>query len=546
MRLVQWTFQIGGEGRGLSERVRWETFLDEYLSWAAPMEAARNRAWWDAALGDPSASARLASLDRQWVERHSSTETFGSLSRWRSSQAPATRPTLLRRQLELVHLAYAAEQRDPETLDAELTLEQRLRDTFNGFRATLDGALVDDNAIDRLLRQEKVGGRLRQVWEASKQVGAEVAPTLRELARLRTRSARRAGYPTYWHRALAQREIDPTRLEALLEQVDQATRVPFQKAKQRLDQRLSTHYQVSADELRPWHYQDPYFQRAPSIDGDPLDVVAAELELIPIGVRSFDGIGIDLRPTVERSDFWPRPGKSQHAFCTHIDRRGDVRVLLNMTQSGRWLRTLLHELGHAAYESLVDPALPFLLRDGAHALIHEGLAMMLEEMAGDPQWLEVVAGLPAAHAASLSQRLADQKRVDRLVFMRWCLCIVRFERTLYRDPDGDLDTEWWREVERSQFLTAPDARSAPDWAAKIHLSESPVYYQSYLLGTLLAAQLGSAIRESTGGAIAEHRGVGRHLVQRLFRFGARWPWESAIQRATGAPLGVEAFAALTA
>lgn len=265
--------------------------------------------------------------------------------------------------------------------------------------------------------------------------------------------------------------------------------------------------------------------------------------MLAIGLRSYLGLGIDLSAVVERSDFWPKPGKSQHAFCTHIDRRGDVRVLLNLTPTGRWLRTLLHELGHAAYESLLDPELPYLLRDGAHPLIHEGLAMLTEELAGERKWLERIAGLPRQEAAWIAGKIEEQKRLDRLVFIRWCLCIVRFEHALYADPEQDLDGLWRQEVSRSQMLAWPDERRAPDWASKIHLAEAPVYYQSYFLGSLFAAQMGRAIRAASGGKLGESKAAGQYLVTRLFRAGARRDWEATIEHATGAPLAVDAFAA---
>jgi len=528
----------------VGERERCAAFLEHYLGWAAPLERARNLAWWNAALGDVAASAQLATLDREWAERHADQEAFVRLGRWRT-QAERW-PALLRRQVQLAYLAYAAEQRDPATLDEELRLERTLRDTFNAFRATLDGQQVDDNTLDRILQESTDSAQVQAAWEASKQIGAVVAPDLRALARLRNQSARRTGYPTYWHRMLALREIDPERLSTLLEEIDQATRPPFTRVKAALDQRLAQRFGLDVPALRPWHYQDPYFQRAPALDADPLDQLARDMDLIAVGIRSYDGLGIDLRPVIARSDLFPRPGKSQHAFCTHIDRAGDVRVLLNLLPSGRWLRTLLHELGHAAYEDRLSPTLPYLLRDGAHPLVHEGLAMLMEELTADRAWLRRVAGLAPREAESVQAQLLEQKRLDRLVFIRWCLSIVRFERALYQNPDADLDSLWWQEVQRSQMLTPPEGRHAPDWAAKIHLAQAPVYYQSYFLGSLFAAQMGRAVRQASGGRFAESRAAGRFLVKRLFRQGARRGWEETVCYATGASLGAEAFAAAVA
>ena len=89
--------------------------------------------------------------------------------------------------------------------------------------------------------------------------------------------------------------------------------------------------------------------------------------------------------------------------------------------------------------------------------------------------------------------LADAQRAALLVFARWVLVMTNFERSLYADPDADLDTLWWDLVERHQLVHRPDDRHAPDWAAKIHLAAAPVYYQNYLYGELFASQLDATL-----------------------------------------------------
>jgi peptidyl-dipeptidase A len=82
-----------------------------------------------------------------------------------------------------------------------------------------------------------------------------------------------------------------------------------------------------------------------------------------------------------------------------------------------------------------------------------------------------------------------------------------FERALYSDPDGDLDSIWWELVARYQQLTPPDGRRAPDWAAKIHVAVAPVYYHTYLYGAIVALQLRDALRASVGGIVDRPEGV---------------------------------------
>jgi Zn-dependent M32 family carboxypeptidase len=93
-----------------------------------------------------------------------------------------------------------------------------------------------------------------------------------------------------------------------------------------------------------------------------------------------------------------------------------------------------------------------------------------------------------------------------------------------------------------QGLRRPEGRAAPDWASKIHLAVAPVYYQSYLLGELLASQLDRAVRGHAGGFIGRPE-AGALLAERVFAPGATMPWRDLVTAATGSPLGPEAFLA---
>ena len=74
---------------------------------------------------------------------------------------------------------------------------------------------------------------------------------------------------------------------------------------------------------------------------------------------------------LDRSDLFPRPGKNQHAFCIDIDREGDVRVLANVEHDRYWADTMMHELGHGAYDLGFDHiAAGPLVRSSYHADQH--------------------------------------------------------------------------------------------------------------------------------------------------------------------------------
>jgi peptidyl-dipeptidase A len=120
---------------------------------------------------------------------------------------------------------------------------------------------------------------------------------------------------------------------------------------------------------------------------------------------------------------------------------------------------------------------------------------------------------------------------------------VRFERAFYADPDQDLNKLWWDLVQKYQGLSPLKDRNEPDWAAKIHLATSPVYYHNYVLGELLASQLAATIGQKVLEApdpfkvgFAGDPRIGAFLKEKVFQPGALYPWNELIERATGEKL----------
>jgi peptidyl-dipeptidase A len=158
-------------------------------------------------------------------------------------------------------------------------------------------------------------------------------------------------------------------------------------------------------------------------------------------------------------------------------------------------------------------------------------------------WLREMLGLPPAEAERLAPALQAQETASLLAFVRWCLTIIGFERQLYADSDQDLNRLWWDLEERFQGVPRPEARDAPDWAAKIHVATAPVYYQKYLLGRMFAAQLTRRMDADFGGWWQGRPDSGEFIKRELFGPGARYPWPALVERVTGARLGVGALAA---
>jgi peptidyl-dipeptidase A len=501
-----------------------------------PLEVELAEAWWAATTqSSPEAEARKTAAELARRTFLADTDTFAEIRAARDATPRDGTGDAVRRQLDLLHDAFVPHQ-VPEGLRRDIVeLETRVESVFNNFRGTINGDRVDDNSIAEILRSSDDADERRAAWEASKQIGREVASDIRELARLRNRAARAVGFRDHFALALSTSELDEERLFDTLGDVDRATAQPFADWKRALDASLAARFGCDPGELRPWHLDDPFFQETPAAGAVSLDEFFAEADLEALTVRTYDGLGLDVRPMLARSDLYARDGKSQHAFCIDINREGDVRVLCNIEPSERWMDTMLHEFGHAIYDAESDFELPWLLRGAAHALTTEGIAMLMGRLPRNPVWLEGVAGIGRDTVAELAPRLADARRAALLVFARWVLVMTTFERRLYADPDDDLDALWWDLVEQFQLVTRPDGRREPDWAAKIHLAAAPVYYQNYLYGELFASQLSAALDARAGG-LAEQPAAGAALVRDVFAPGASLRWDELVVRATGEPL----------
>jgi peptidyl-dipeptidase A len=456
----------------------------------APLSLAANVAWWNANVdANEETERRRAETELEYSNALADRELFGAVEAARESGANG----LVRRRLDLIRALMLPHQVPDRLRERIVELTASVEGRFSRHRGVVRGEEVDDIAIKRMLREADDVDVRREAWEASKTVGAAVAGDVRELARLRNEAARSLGYRDWFALSIAVSELDEDKLFETLAACDRVTAEPFARWKAALDERLAARFGCAVGDLRPWHYADPFFQEPPPEGAVDLDPLFRERDIVELGRRTFEGIGIDVRATLARSDLFPRAGKCQHAFCIDLDRAGDIRVLMNVTDNHDSMDTLLHELGHAVYDAGFDDELPWLLRS-THLVATEASALLFGALAGQREWLETVLEVEAAEAAALEGRLRAARAAALLVFTRWVLVMTGFERRLYADPDADLDTTWWELVSRYQLVIPPAGRHAPDWAAKIHIPVSPVYYHTYLYGSIVALQLRDAAR----------------------------------------------------
>ena len=508
---------------------------DRIESELAPISTGVSRAWWDVNV------AANDENERRRVELETALSDFlADGGRFAAIEAARDGAEgLAERRLDLLRDAFLTKQIPTDLRSRIIELAVSVERRFSEHRGDVAGRRVDDNEIKQILRESDDGDERRAAWEASKTVGALVADDVRELARLRNAAARAVGYRDWFALSVATSEMDEERLIATLDEADAATAAPFARWKAGLDERLAARFECSVTALEPWHYADPFFQEVPAEGGVELDPLFESADLVELSRRTFDGIGLEIRGVLDRSDLLPREGKCQHAFCIDVDRSGDIRVLANVVPGQYWMDTMLHELGHASFDLGLDDALPWVLRS-CHLVVTEGIAIMMGRLASDADWLERVLGIDPDVVAGMAGDLGAARAAELLVFTRWVLVMTHFERSLYADPDSDLDARWWELVERFQLVAPPSGRSNPDWAAKIHIACAPVYYHTYLYGQIVASQLAATLKRECGGIVGRPA-AGRLLTDRVFAPGLSVRWDQLIEQATGERLTATYF-----
>jgi len=525
-------------------------FVADHEARIKPLDVAAGIAWWNANISGKDEDFKKKEDSQNKIDAALADKaTFADL---KALKAAADKgeidDKLIARAIHVLYLQYLEKQVDPEILRKITSKANAVEQAFNVSRATVDGKEMTDSQVRKALKDSTDSAYRQKVWEASKTVGAAVSEDLRELVKLRNQAATQLGFKNYQEMMLTLNEQNGDEIIKLFDDLDKLTREPFAKAKGEIDALLAKKYMVDPAALQAWHYHDPFFQESPAVYETNLDAPYARADLLKLCREFYAGIGLPIDRVIAKSDLYEKKGKSPHAFCTDIDREGDVRVLANIVNNEYWMGTMLHELGHSVYSSLNIPAaLPYVLRGEAHILTTEGVAMQFERFSKSKNWLlKMGVNLPDPKAFDDAARRTERNRL--LIFSRWCQVMLRFEKGMYENPEQDLSKLWWDLVEQYQMVKRPANRKAPDYASKIHIVSAPVYYHNYMMGQLFASQVHHAISRdvySTDPSLVIYVGdkkVGDFMKEKVFAPGRSLTWKELTKHATGEELSASAFA----
>jgi len=533
----------------ISMEDQFRAFVKYYQSNAAPLEKAAALTYWKASITGKDADYDKSAKSSLAIDKfHSNKADFKKLKNFKKSGK--IKDPVLSRELIIIYNNYLPKQIDEKLLKQITDLGTEVEKTFSTFRGKVDGKEITTNQIYDILDSSDDAALRQKAWEASQQVAEVVAPKLIELIKLRNKAAKQLGFKNYYSMMLAAKEINEVELTAIFDKLAALTDKPFGNLKDNMDTILAKKHKITKDKVMVWDYADPYFQSAPNVS-ETLDMSSyyKNKDVVKIVASFYKGIDLPINDILKRSSLYEAQGKQPHAYCTDIDRAGDVRMLLNMKDNENWTGTLLHESGHAVYSKNVDGNLPWVLRSEAHILTTEAIAEMFGRLTKNGQWLYKAGIIPKDKVAEVSAYAKESLRLEMLIFARWSQVMMRFEKALYENPDGDLNKLWWDIKEKYQFVKKPEGRNKPDWASKIHFTTAPVYYHNYLMGEMMASQLMhkmgvDILKVKNWGDIdfVNQPKLGDWLKKNIFEPGAKYSWNDLIKRATGEKLDPKYYA----
>ena len=522
---------------------RLREFLTAYDAKVIPLYKESALTSWNANITGNDADLAISEkaafeFDKYYTDK----DAFAELKEIKESNA--VKDSLLLRQLDLIYDSYLGKQVDTSLIATRLAMETEINKKYLNFRVKVNEKELSDNQVEDVLRNSTSNAELQATWEAHKQLGPVVVEDIIKLVKHRNLIAQNLGFSNYHEMSLKLSGQDPAEVTATFDELDNLTKGNFAQLKGEIDAYFAKRYKIAVEDLQPWHYQNRFFQEAPEIYPVNFDKYYKDQDPVKLVATFYDGIGLNVDAILAKSDLYEKPGKNQHAFCTDIDREGDVRTLDNIRPDSYWMNTILHELGHGVYSYYNDRSLPFTLRDAAHTFTTEAIANMFGRMATNPEWMLNMGIIDSTESAKIAEDSRKSLRLQMLVFSRWAQVMYRFEKSMYENPDQDLNKLWWDMVENYQMIKNPEGRNMPDWATKIHVALYPCYYHNYLLGELLASQLYSYLTANItqNQSLVGEKAVGDYLRENVFLPGARYSWNEMIEKATGEKLTAKYYA----
>ncbi|MGD8413047.1 MAG: M2 family metallopeptidase [Candidatus Latescibacterota bacterium] len=412
------------------------------------------------------------------------------------------------RQLEKVlYMAGNNPQTVPEMVKERIKAEALQTEALYGFDFKVGGASVSTNDIDNILKTETDLDARLEAWEASKEVGVELADGLVELQRLRNSTVRALGYEDYFSYQVSDYGMHAEEMLELNLQLVRELRPLYREIHTYVRYMLAKRYGQRVPNLIPAHWlpnrwgQD--WTPLVSVEGLDLDKELSTKPpewLVKQAERFYVSLGFEKLPESfwTKSDLYPLPEdaaykKNNHASAWHMDLQDDVRCLMSIIPNAEWYETTHHELGHIYYYlEYSNPNVPIILRSGANRAFHEGIGSLMGLAAMQKPFLQGIDLFPEDAETDEIQSLFKEA-LNYVVFIPWAAGVMtQFEYELYARelPRDQFNSRWW-ELKRQFQGIAPPSQRGPEYcdpASKTHISDDAAQYYDYALSYALLFQ----------------------------------------------------------
>jgi peptidyl-dipeptidase A len=453
---------------------------------------------------------------------------------------------------------------NPDLVAARIAAETQQASTLNGFIFRLDGKPITPNEIDNFLQTNKNLAARQAIWEASKQSGPALKPGLIKLRELRNGVAKELDYSDYFALQAASYGMTAEEVVKLQDQFMRDLRPLYLQLHTWTKYELAKRYGQPVPKRIPAHWLNNRWSQnwtglIEAADLDDRYKDKAPEWIIKTAEQFYTGIGFPKLPESfwTRSDLYPvKPGdtrkKNTHASCWHIDLDKDIRSLMSVEANSQWFETAHHELGHGFYfMSYTRPEVPPLLRIGANPAFHEGMAELIAFASGQVPYLKSMGVLPGEFKADDAAFLLNDALANSVPFIFWASgTMTHWEADIYAKklrPD-EWNKRWWQYVRDFQGVEPPAERGEEfcDAATKTHINDTPCYYFSYAIATVLKFQLHEHIARKIlkqplqNCNYAGNKAVGKFLRDIMAKGGTE-DWRKVLGEATGEGLSTRAM-----
>jgi peptidyl-dipeptidase A len=454
--------------------------------------------------------------------------------------------TVLKRQLSVLYQSFMGSQVEADRYKEIRFAESDLWQSFSEASLVIDNKKFTGSQLDSLRKNSADITILKKVYEAYREKGKQLAGDIIQMVKARNEFAISFGYTDYYQLALETKDQTPEKIKTLLDDIELKTHDQFFEAKSRIDKILAKRYHIRVDQLRAYHYNDERNSYLPRKFSDKMDSLYRDKDPVLLASGFFKGIGLPVQDVIERSDLKFRKGrKSAGTNIFNIDFRNDLRMIATVDNNLDGMRKMMHLCGHASHFKNISDTIPYLLKD-PNSVVAEGIASFFENMASNNGWLKSEFSMDSVSNKEFQLLCMHFMQVDRLFRFRRLLVKSIFEREIYRDPDQNPGTLWYKLNEQYLGIRPPEDQQTTDWATTSYFTGFSCNVHNFILADLFAGQLQHYIEKNIlngkNSVYQNNRAIGNYLVARLYKNGDLIPWEQLIERATGEPLNTLYFA----